>query len=51
MPDDELDPEQRAALDASLDRALEDSRAGRGVDAVEYLRRYRARRKIRPTGR
>ncbi|HEX8112231.1 MAG TPA: hypothetical protein VF516_31070 [Kofleriaceae bacterium] len=47
MPDDDLDPEQRAALHASLDRALEDSEAGRGVDAAEYLRRYRARHKAR----
>ena len=46
-PDDELDPEQRAALHASLDRALDDSEAGRGVDAMEYLRQYRARRDAR----
>jgi len=43
MPDDDLDPEQRAALHASLDRARDDSEAGRGVDAIEYLRQYRAR--------
>jgi len=41
--DDELSVEERAALHASLDRALEDSEAGRGMDAAEYLRQYRAR--------
>lgn len=41
--DDDLSAEQRAALHASLDRALDDSAAGRGVDAQEYLERYRAR--------
>jgi hypothetical protein len=46
--DDELSGEERAALHASLDRALEDSEAGRGVDAMEYLRQYRARRADRP---
>lgn len=46
--DDELTPEERLALHASLDRALEDSEAGRGMDAVEYLRQYRARREGRP---
>jgi hypothetical protein len=40
--------EERQALHASLDRALEDSEAGRGMDAVEYLRQYRARREGRP---
>lgn len=40
---DELSVEERAALHASLDRALEDSEAGRGMDAAEYLRQYRAR--------
>lgn len=39
---DDLSPEERAALHASLDRALDDSEAGRGVDAWEYLRQYRA---------
>jgi hypothetical protein len=43
-PGDELSTEERAALDASLDRALDDSDAGRGVDAYEFLRQYRARR-------
>ena len=46
--DDELSPEERVALHASLDRALEDSEAGRGMDATEYLRQYRARREGRP---
>jgi hypothetical protein len=41
---DDLSPEERAALHASLDRALDDSEAGRGVDAWEYLRQYRAKR-------
>jgi hypothetical protein len=45
--DDELSPEERVALHASLDRALEDSEAGRGMDAAEYLRQYRARREGR----
>jgi hypothetical protein len=42
--DDELSSEERAQLHASLDRALADSEAGRGVDAWEYLAQYRARR-------
>jgi hypothetical protein len=46
--DDELSPEERAALHGSLDRALDDSEAGRGMDATEYLRQYRARREGRP---
>jgi hypothetical protein len=46
--DDELSPEERVALHASLDRALEDSEAGRGMDAGEYLNQYRARREGRP---
>ncbi len=40
--DDELTVEERAELHASLDRALEDSQAGRWVDAEEYLQRHRA---------
>ena len=32
--DDELTPADRAELHASLDRALEDSDAGRGTDAL-----------------
>jgi hypothetical protein len=47
--DDELSPEERAELHASLDRALDDSEAGRGMDAWEYLKQYRARREARPT--
>jgi hypothetical protein len=42
-PGDDLSDEERAALHASLERALDDSDAGRGVDAFEYLREYRAR--------
>jgi hypothetical protein len=40
--DDELTADERLALHASLDRALDGSEAGRGMDAVEYLRQYRA---------
>jgi hypothetical protein len=46
--DDELTSEERAELHASLDRALDDSDAGRGMDAWEFLERYRARREDRP---
>ncbi|MEO6772789.1 MAG: hypothetical protein ABI467_07165 [Kofleriaceae bacterium] len=45
---DDLSPEERAELHASLDRALADSDAGRGVDAVTYLAEYRARRAADP---
>jgi hypothetical protein len=45
--DDELTVQERAELHASLDRALEDSDAGRGMDAWEYLERYRAGREDR----
>jgi hypothetical protein len=45
--DDELTGQERAELHASLDRALEDSDAGRGMDAWEYLERYRAGREDR----
>jgi hypothetical protein len=41
---DDLSPEDRAELHASLDRAAEDSDAGRGVDLTTYLAEYRARR-------
>ena len=44
---DDLTAEERAELHASLDRALEDSDAGRGMDAWEYLERYRAERENR----
>lgn len=47
--DDQLTAEERAELHASLDRALEDSDAGRGVEAWEYLERYRAGREDRST--
>jgi hypothetical protein len=40
---DDLSPEERAALHASLDRALDDSEAGRDVDAWEHLSQYRAK--------
>jgi len=45
--DDELTAEERAELHASLDRTLEDSDLGRGVEASEYLKRYRAGREGR----
>lgn len=48
--DDGLSAEERAELHASLDRALEDSAAGRGTDALEYLERYRAGRADRTAG-
>lgn len=43
--DDELTPDDRAELHASLERALEDS--GRGTDAWEYVERYRVSREHR----
>lgn len=46
--DDDLTPEERAELHASLDRALAQSDAGQDVDAWEYLAQYKARR-ARPT--
>lgn len=46
--DDKLTTEERAELHASLDRALDDSEAGEGMDAAEYLEQYRARRENRP---
>jgi hypothetical protein len=46
--EDELTAEERAELHASLDRALDDSAAGRALDAWEFLERYRARRDHRP---
>jgi hypothetical protein len=45
--DDDLTPEERAHLHASLDRALDDSEAGRSMDVGEYLKQYRARRENR----
>jgi hypothetical protein len=44
IEDDGLDPEERAELHVSLDRALEDKQAGRMVDAWTYLKQYRAHR-------
>lgn len=45
--DDEVTGEERAELHASLDCALEDSDAGRWMEACEYLQRYRANRQDR----
>ena len=39
--DDEVDGDERAELLASLDRALDDSDASRGMDAWKYLERRR----------
>jgi hypothetical protein len=36
-----MGPDERAELQASLDRALDDSEAGRGMDAWEHLERRR----------
>ena len=36
--DDELSADERAALHASLDRAWDDSEAGRGMNAWDYLK-------------
>jgi hypothetical protein len=41
---DNLSPEERAELHASLDRALDDSEAGRMVDAWKFLEAHRAAR-------
>lgn len=46
--DDELTPEERAELHASLDRALDDSEAGPGMDVWDFLERYRARGEVHP---
>jgi hypothetical protein len=45
---DALTVDERAELHASLDRALDDSDAGRSMDAAAYLKQYRARREARP---
>lgn len=45
--DDELTAEERIQLHASLDRALDDSYAGRSMDAGDFLRQYRERRENR----
>jgi hypothetical protein len=46
--DDDLSPDERVVLHASLDRALDDSEAGRAMDAAEYLSQHCARREGRP---
>jgi len=46
--DDDLTAAERAELHASLDRALDDSEAGRGTDAWQFLEWYRTRREDRP---
>jgi hypothetical protein len=46
---DDLSPEERAELHVSLDRALEDSEAGRGMDAWEFLAQYRVSSSRRST--
>lgn len=38
---DDVDGDERAELLASVDRALDDSEAGRGMNAWEYLERRR----------
>ena len=48
--DDELTSEERAELHASLDRALEDSDRGWGMNAGEYLEQYQAGREGRSAG-
>lgn len=45
---DGLSAEERAELHASLDRALDDSEAGRGMDGWTYLSQYKARRERHP---
>jgi hypothetical protein len=40
--DDELSPEERAEVEASLDRGLEQAARGEGTPAEEVLRRLRA---------
>ena len=41
--DDDMTPEERAELDASIDRGLEQAARGEGIPAEEMLRRLRAR--------
>ena len=41
---DDLDDDERAELNASIDDGLSDMRAGGGVDASDVLSRLRARR-------
>ncbi len=45
---DELTSEERAELYASLERALDDSEAGRGMDAWAFLAEYKVRRERPP---
>jgi hypothetical protein len=40
---DDMTPEERAELDASIDRGLEQAARGEGLPAEEFLRRLRAR--------
>ena len=42
--DDELDPDERAALDAALARSWEQARAGQTRPVAEYLEELKARR-------
>ena len=41
--EDDMTPEERAELDASIDRGLEQAARGEGIPAEEGLRRLRAR--------
>jgi len=41
--DDEMTPEERAELDASIDRGMEQAERGEGIPAEEFMRRLRAR--------
>jgi hypothetical protein len=50
MDADTLNAEERELLHASLDRALADSEAGRGVDVWEFLHAHRSQREDRVWG-
>jgi len=41
--EDDMTPEERAELDASIDRGMEQAARGEGISAEEMLRRLRAR--------
>jgi hypothetical protein len=41
--DDDMTPEERAELDASIDRGMEQAARGEGIPAEEVLARLRAR--------
>ena len=41
--DGDMTPEERAELDASIDRGMEQAARGDGIPAEEFLRRLRAR--------